>query len=332
MKRIPLVILLLLVIAQSPMTNHSKGQAQTSVGTSPTAEARVKSLNITVLSTMLADRGIGEWGYAALVEVDGRRILFDTGGRAETALNNARELQVDLANVPEVILSHNHADHTSGLLTLRAAVAKTNKASLARAHVGKGIFWSRPTPTGESNHVVKIKADYEAAGGAFVEHQEPKEIHPGVWLTGPVERTHPERNWSGNGRLRNAEALVEDTIPEDMSLVFNTDKGLVVLSGCGHAGIINTLEYARKKIRNAPVYAAIGGFHLFALNDDRLAWTAAKLREFGLKQFLGGDCTGIEPVYRFRQELGLERANCLVSAVGSSFSLDKGINPLSVAR
>lgn len=332
MKRIPLVILLLLAIAQSLTTNHSKGQAKTRGVTPSSSEARVKSLNITVLSTMLADRGIGEWGYAALVEVDGRRILFDTGGRPETVLNNARELKVELANVPDVILSHNHGDHTSGLLTLREAYAKAHPGALARTHVGKGIFWSRPALAGEGNHVIKLKTSYEAAGGAFIEYHQPKELYPGVWLTGPVERVHPERNWSGNGRVRNADALLEDTIPEDMSLVFNTDKGLVVLSGCGHAGIINTLEYARKKIRNAPVYAAVGGFHLFALNDDRLAWTAAKLREFGLKQFLGGHCTGIEPVYRFRQELGLERANCLVSAVGSSFSLDKGINPLSVAR
>jgi 7,8-dihydropterin-6-yl-methyl-4-(beta-D-ribofuranosyl)aminobenzene 5'-phosphate synthase len=264
--------------------------------------------------------------------VDGRRILFDTGARPETVLKNAAELKVDLSAVPEVILSHNHGDHTGGLMTLRREFAKANPAALARVHVGKGIFWSRPAANGEGNPMVKVKPAYEATGGAFVEYQEPKEIHPGVWLTGPVERTHPERNWSGNGRVRNADAVVEDTIPEDMSLVFNTDKGLVVLSGCGHAGIINTLEYARKKIRHAPVYAAVGGFHLFALSDDKLAWTAAKLREFGLKQFLGGHCTGIEPVYRFRQELGLERANCLVSAVGSSFSLDKGINPLSVAR
>lgn len=324
MKRIPAVVLFMFVTL-----TWSQGISQS---TPQRADARVQALRITVLSTMLADQGMGEWGYAALVEVDGRRILFDTGARPETVLKNAADLKLDLTGVPEVILSHNHGDHTGGLITLRREFAKTNPNTLARAHAGKGIFWSRPAANGEGNPMVKAKPAYEATGGVFVEYQEPKEIYPGVWLTGPVERVHPERNWSGSGRVRNAEAVVEDTIPEDMSLVFNTDKGLVVLSGCGHAGIINTLEYARKKIRNAPIYAAVGGFHLFALTDDKLAWTAAKLREFGLKQFLGGHCTGIEPVYRFRQELGLERANCLVSAVGSSFSLDKGINPLSVAR
>ncbi len=298
----------------------------------PPAEARVKSLRIQVLSTMLADRGIGEWGYAAIVEVDGRRILFDTGARPQTVLQNAKELNVDLTNIEDVILTHNHGDHTNGLLSLRREVAKTNPRALSRVHVGKGIFWSRPAGTGDSNVMVEIKPAYEATGGTFIEHAEPKEIYPGVWLTGPIARVHPERNWSGAGRVKSPAGLVEDTLPEDMSLVFNTDKGLVLLSGCGHAGIINTIEYSRSKIRNAPLYAAVGGFHLFVLSDEKLAWTAGKLREFGLQQFLGGHCTGIEAVFKLRQGTGLDRAHCLVSSVGSSFSLEKGIDPLQVAK
>ena len=74
---------------------------------------------------MLADtKGIGEWGFAALVEADGHRLLFDTGARPETVLANARELGVDLADVTEVVLSHHHGDHTGGLLTLRRELAK----------------------------------------------------------------------------------------------------------------------------------------------------------------------------------------------------------------
>ena len=169
-----------------------------------------------------------------------------------------------------------------GLLTLRREFAKTNPTALSRVHVGKGIFWNRPSNNGEGNYVVKIKSDYEATGGTFIEYNEPKEILPGVWLTGPVPRAHAERNWSGSGRVKAPEGLVEDTIPEDMSLVAVTDKGLVVISGCGHAGIVNTLEYARKKVQAAPIHAALGGFHLFALNDEKLDWTAGKLKEFGL--------------------------------------------------
>jgi len=279
--------------------------------------------------------GIGEWGFAAIVEVDGQRILFDTGARPDTVLKNAKELDVDLANVKDVILSHNHADHTSGLMTLRREFAKTNPTALSRAHVGKGIFWNRPSNSGEANVMVKIKPEYEGAGGAFIEYDEPKEILPGVWLTGPVPRVHPERNWgigAAIGRVKTPDGLVEDTVPEDMSLVAVTDKGLVIISGCGHSGIINTLEHARQKIKAAPVYAALGGFHLFALDDEKLNWTAGKLKEFGLMNFLGAHCTGIEAVYRIRQQAGLSRQNCVVGAVGSSFDLDKGIDALQLAR
>ena len=86
----------------------------------PVSHPRVKSVEVVVLSTMLADRaGIGEWGFSALVTVDGRRLLFDTGARPETVLNNARELEIDLSGVAEVVLSHHHGDHTGGLVTLR---------------------------------------------------------------------------------------------------------------------------------------------------------------------------------------------------------------------
>jgi 7,8-dihydropterin-6-yl-methyl-4-(beta-D-ribofuranosyl)aminobenzene 5'-phosphate synthase len=139
------------------------------------ATPRVHALKITVLSTMLADAGIGEWGFAALVEVDGHRILYDTGARPNTVLENARELGIDLSQVREVILSHNHSDHVGGLMTLRREFAKANPAAFSRVHVGKGIFWSRPTADGgrEENSMIAIRREYESSGGVFIEHDKP---------------------------------------------------------------------------------------------------------------------------------------------------------------
>src|SRR5277367_6070407 len=79
----------------------------------PVTHRQVKTLKVTILSTMLADDGIGEWGFAALVEADGHKILFDTGARPNTVLENARELKLDLSDVQDVILSHFHDDHTT---------------------------------------------------------------------------------------------------------------------------------------------------------------------------------------------------------------------------
>ena len=125
---------------------------------------------------------------------------------------------------------------------------------------------------------------------------------------------------------------VEDTIPEDMSLVCDTDRGLIVVLGCGHAGIINTLEYARSTIRAAPVYAVIGGTHLFQLDDEHLKWTAAKLKEFGVQNFLGAHCTGIEATYRIRDLCGLSRKTAAVAAVGGGFTLGEGIHPGNISK
>jgi 7,8-dihydropterin-6-yl-methyl-4-(beta-D-ribofuranosyl)aminobenzene 5'-phosphate synthase len=294
---------------------------------------RVRTLRILVLSTMLADAGIGEWGFAALVEADGKRLLFDTGARPDTVLQNARELGVDLASVRDVILSHSHADHTGGLMTLRRELSKGAPAALSRVHVGKGIFATRVTATGaEDASLERLRREFEATGGSLVEYDAPRQLAPGVWLTGPVPRLHAERNWSGQGRLRTPEGLVEDTIPEDQSLVVDTERGLVLVSGCGHAGVVNTVALARQAVRPAPMHALIGGFHLFAADDAHLRWTGARLREAGVENLIGAHCTGIEAVFRLREELGLARRSAVVAAVGASFDLGKGIDPRPLAR
>lgn len=126
--------------------------------------------------------------------------------------------------------------------------------------------------------------------------------------------------------------LVEDTIPEDQSVVLETDRGLVLVSGCGHAGVVNTVQFARSTLRNAPLCAALGGFHLLALDDEKLAWTAASLKHAGLKQFVGAHCTGIEAVFRMREGASLTRNTCVVGAVGAIFTLEGGIDPGKLAR
>jgi 7,8-dihydropterin-6-yl-methyl-4-(beta-D-ribofuranosyl)aminobenzene 5'-phosphate synthase len=325
------------------MTEHRRGRSIVMAlgvlfcGLAAVAAAEpARAVKVTVLSTMLAGdpgRGIGEWGFAALLEVDGRRLLLDTGARPETVLRNAVELGLDLSDVTDLVITHNHADHTAGLVTLRRELAAKNPRALSRAHVARGIFDRRPGPDGsERNGLLPFKAEYEALGGSFVEHAGPIELAPGVWFTGPVKRTHPERNWSGTGQVQTPDGLVEDTIPEDASIVIDTPDGLIVVSGCGHAGIINTIEQARRVVREAPVLAAVGGFHLFPADDGVLEWTGGKLKQFGLKYLLGAHCTGLEAVYRLRTMLGLSRSAAVVGAVGSSFTLGSGISALSLAR
>ncbi len=237
------------------------------------------------------------------------------GGRTR-CVKNAEELGIDLSTVDTVVLSHNHADHTGGLVTLRRALKEQNESALQTAHVGKGIFSPRkadpkrmsiiPAPLRQYwVDVLDVRDEYESLGGEIVIHSKPHELVPGVWITGPIPRPHPEKNWSPIAMLEQDGALVEDTIPEDQALIINTAEGLVVLAGCGHAGIVNTMEYARSIAGEEPIHAVFGGLHLMSLTDQKLSWTGTKMNEFGVQHLLGAHCTGINAVNLLRDAAGL---------------------------
>lgn len=124
-------------------------------------------------------------------------MLVDTGAHPDTVIRNAHDLHVDLSDVQEVTLTHSHWDHVSGLLTLRRELMKLNPKALSIVHVSEGIFNHRPSESGERNQMIAIRKDYEMTGGHFVLHVSGAELNPGVWFTGPVPRTYPEDNWSG---------------------------------------------------------------------------------------------------------------------------------------
>jgi len=287
--------------------------------------AQIDALRVTVLSTMLAENGtLGEWGFSALVEMGPRRFLFDTGAHTDVVLQNAKALKLDLASVQDVVLSHNHPDHVGGLVTLRRELMKTDAKALSVAHIGGGIFQPRYDATGaDRNGLSKLCADYEATGGVFRMHDKPEPMMPAAIFTGPVPRPHPEHNWRPGLTLSPG---VEDNVPEDSAVIFDTPKGLVVLTGCGHAGIVNICEYARAKVRNAPLEAVIGGLHVYDVTDETIGWTAAQLKSMGMRHLLAAHCTGIESTYKLRAMAGLDGKTAKVAAVGSIYDLDQGIN------
>lgn len=299
--------------------------------------ARVSDLKVTTLSTMLTElRGIGEWGFAAVIEADGHTILLDTGARPNAVLKNAEELGIDLSEVDSVVLTHNHWDHTGGLVTLRRAMKAKNPTAMQYTHVGEGIFLPRSIddeavgalPSIPKQLLVDIhdvRDDYEELGGRFVVHDKPHELHPGVWITGPIPRVHPEKNWTPFMRIKEGGTLIEDNIPEDQALVINTREGLVVIAGCAHAGIVNTMEYALSILETREIHAVLGGFHLMSLTHEKIEWTGGKMGELGVAHVLGAHCTGINSVAGLREASGLSRKTAVVGAVGSTFILGKGI-------
>jgi 7,8-dihydropterin-6-yl-methyl-4-(beta-D-ribofuranosyl)aminobenzene 5'-phosphate synthase len=304
------------------------------IGSVAAQSKKVEKLKVTILSTMLADKGIGEWGFSALIEVDGRKMLFDTGARPETVLQNAKELGIDLSDVEQVFMSHGHSDHTGGLITLRNKFSATNPKALSIVHIGEGAFFPRPEVGAYAQSLNELKSSFEKSGGKFIVYKNAQQIYPGMWITGPVPRTNDEKNWSGAGKVELPDGqVVPDNVPEDQSLVFDTKDGLVVVSGCGHAGVVNTVEYARQVAnKSAPVTTLIGGFHLFNLSDEKLGWTAEKLKTYGLQTLIGAHCTGIDAVFYLKSKLELKKHHAVVGSVGTIYELGNGITPGNLSK
>lgn len=298
---------------------------------------------VTILTTNAADvvggatgPTQGEWSFSAWVEVGDRAFLFDTGWSPRNVLENAEALGIDLSRAEDLILSHNHGDHTGGVLTLRTEMAKRDPKALSRIHVAPGIFASRPTPDGgERNPLVAMREKIEATGAEFLVHDGPTEIAPGVWVTGPVARHHEEKNYPSGPNMVIAQEdgqLAPDTIPESQSLVVLAKGGPILISGCGHAGLINTLEQTRTDISDDPVQSAIGGFHLFGADDETLAWTSEQVAALELGSLLGSHCTGFEALYRIRELAGMTRESARVGAIGTKFVAGSGIVAGSINR
>jgi len=292
---------------------------------------------VTILSSNLANGAtIGEWGFSALIEVDGRCVLFDAGNYPDTVLRNAKVLDVDLSCATDVVLSHFHADHTTGLLPLLEDLRKKNPQAIRRIHVAEGFFLSRrqPNATGdkERNLMIAMRKELEAAGVEFVTYSDATEISPAVWVTGPIERTHPEKTYNRAVRVSIDGEWVEDYVPDSQGLTVVTAEGPIVLLGCGHSGSVNLLEQVQRTIQDHSIQALMGGMHLFSADDQTLLWTSDRLRKIGIQNLMAGHCTGIEPLIRLRAGLDLSRRTAVVGAVGSRFVYGEGIHPTAIAQ
>ena len=165
--------------------------------------AETGNIRITVLSTMVADYDyLGEWGFSALIESGGEKLLFDTGFRENTVLENAESLRVDLSAVEHVFRSHNHLDHTGGLIRLRETLMSINPKAMQYVHVGKGIFLERVFDGKNWNTFMGYKEKLLSLGVEFIYHESPEEILPNICTTGLVPRYHNEKNWLGFRKMK----------------------------------------------------------------------------------------------------------------------------------
>lgn len=255
-------------------------------------QAEGNAISVTVLAdNTVTGRGLlAEHGLAYWIDTGTHRLLFDTGQGLVLAAN-ARQLGLDLATVTGVALSHGHYDHTGGL---RAVLAVTARNLTVFAH--PDALTRRYHCTAEGHREIGIPEETRALLGhpscRLALATTPTAVAPGVFLTGEVQRHHAQETID-EPFFRDAAGRDPDLIRDDQAMFFGTAEGTVVLLGCAHSGLINTLDAVQRLTGGDPIHTVIGGMHLRSASATRLAWTIEALRRFRVRQLLPTHCTGI---------------------------------------
>ncbi len=237
---------------------------------------------------------LGEHGAAFFIEADDHCILFDTG-QGFVLRHNAERLGVPLARVESIILSHGHYDHAGGLLTaldLTGAVdLYLHPDALAPKYNRDGRTIGAPVADLQTLRPLTRQ---------MIMQREPTWIAPGILLTGEIPRRHLIEDTGGSFYL-DAGRTQPDLLADDQALAIDTLQGVVVLLGCGHSGLINTLDWIRQQIPGRPIHAVIGGTHLLRASAERLAFTIQALAALDIDSLAPNHCTGLAAACHFRQ-------------------------------
>ena len=237
-----------------------------------------------------------EHGFSALVELDGHRILYDTGSSGRF-LDNARLLGLDLSDVTEVVLSHGHWDHVCGL----PRFVEEQVAPKAPLYLHSRFFLPKYIDEGDYLRYLGasfgpewlsrmgVRARYLTAPTHRLWENGP------VWLLSGFEQTVPFERVAPVFRLMDGARLMPDKLEDELALVVETDGGLVVLSGCSHNGMLNICEAARRRL-GKPVRAFLGGTHLIDADEAQAAGTLEALRAGRVGEAYVCHCTGAEGV------------------------------------
>lgn len=247
-------------------------------------------VNITILADDRAGAGLtAQHGFSLWVEVSGQNILFDTGP-GNAIEYNAVKLGVDLSQTDAITLSHGHYDHTGGLAEAllyapNAKVYSHPSAVWDRYSIRKGVAKQTGMPAGSRRAIKSLPYDHLHWTEKSIE------IFPGIGLTGTIPRMTGYED-AGGPFFLDPKAKVPDTIPDDMALWIDTPKGLVILTGCAHAGLANTINFAKIVSGAEKINAIIGGFHLSGADDRRLRLTSEALLSFNPSLVVPCHCTG----------------------------------------
>jgi 7,8-dihydropterin-6-yl-methyl-4-(beta-D-ribofuranosyl)aminobenzene 5'-phosphate synthase len=253
-------------------------------------------LNLTVLvdnNTLIDRYFVGEPGISLFLEADGLRVLFDTG-YSDAFLRNAAKLGLDLADLDYLAISHGHEDHTWGLESLIRLYAERG---LEHLPCRRPVVLAHPRTFASVLDTALPDAGPLVSEGKLARHFQLRLGREPVWLNADLVYLGeiPRRN-GFEGKLsfgRKEGETRPDTVPEDSALAYRSPEGLVVMVGCSHAGVCNTIDYAREVCSEARVADVIGGFHLQRPTAEHLQGTLAYFEALGPAALHACHCTDL---------------------------------------
>ncbi len=275
-------------------------------------------LQITTLSENTAGLAglMAEWGLSILVESEEQNILFDTG-QSLSASHNANQMGINLRLVDKIVLSHGHFDHTGGLKQILLDMGKEIEI------IAHPDIWAAKYKRlqGEEASYIGIpfhRQTLESLGARFSLSREPVKISDSIMTSGEIPMTTAYETIEPNLVVKEGGRFKPDKLLDDQALIITTGAGLVVILGCAHRGIINTLYHAQKLAGVEAIYAVFGGCHLINATEERIWLTIAALKELEVQQLGFGHCTGLAASAIMAREFG-ERF--LFNIAGTTISL-----------
>ncbi len=259
------------------------------------------SVTILVDNNRSLDHLHAEHGFSAWIETGGKSILFDTG-QSDLFLENAKNLEMDIERADMLILSHGHYDHTGGI----SSFLRRNRTCEVYCHPEVFIPRYSRKPDGSSKHI-GISEETALALHEIIDRihwvNTPMFISQDVGITGPIPRVCSFEDTGGDFFL-DPQSSHPDPISDDVAMWVNTSQGLVIITGCCHSGVVNTIDYTRKISGRDTIHGILGGLHLLHASTDRLEKTARNPAMISCRDIIPCHCTGDEPVSYLRSALG----------------------------
>ncbi|MGA9177236.1 MAG: MBL fold metallo-hydrolase [Desulfobacterales bacterium] len=272
-----------------------------------------------------ADTLLAEHGLSLLVTVyrgeDKHTILFDTGYTKVGVLHNMEQLGVSVEEIEAIVLSHGHMDHTGTLYGILDKISRTIPLVLHPGIFQHPRYTRRPDGAKSVWPRTVVKSDLEGRNVDIIESETPVCLADDmIMVTGEVERTTPFEKGMPNALMEQNGELVHDPIMDDQSIAMKLKgKGLVVVSGCAHAGIVNTLMFAQKTTGEQKIHAVLGGFHLSGPFFEKFHDpTVAALKKIDPDVLIPMHCTGWKAIQRFQKEFP---ESFVLNSVGSKVML-----------